>query len=38
MTHYQLLFVQPAFPSVVLRPGERYREETLHTFSVRPAQ
>ena len=25
---------QPTFPSVVLRPGERYAEETVHKFSV----
>jgi len=25
---------RPAFPSTVLRPGETYRETTIHTFSV----
>ena len=39
LLHYcHLYFAQPTFPSVVLRPGQRYRQEPLHTFSVRPAQ
>ena len=25
---------QPQFPSVVLRPGESYRQTTVHRFSV----
>ena len=27
---------RPAFPSVVLRPGQTYRSTTLHRFGVEP--
>ena len=33
--HYPDAINQPAFPSVVLRPGETYSERTVHRFSVR---
>ena len=26
---------EPAFPSTVLKPGDVYRHETVHTFSLR---
>ena len=32
--HYPDSPNRPAFPSTVLRPGETYREVTIHTFSV----
>jgi len=32
--HYPDSPNRPAFPSTVLRPGETYRESTIHTFGV----
>lgn len=31
--HYPDAINKPGFPSVVLRPGEEYRQTTTHTFS-----
>jgi aldose 1-epimerase len=31
--HYPDAINKPAFPSVVLRPGQEYKQTTTHTFS-----
>jgi aldose 1-epimerase len=33
--HYPDTPNKPTFPSTVLRPGEKYETETVHTFSVK---
>ncbi|MDP6702428.1 MAG: galactose-1-epimerase, partial [Candidatus Latescibacteria bacterium] len=33
--HYPDSINQPGFPSVLLRPGEMYRTQTVHKFSTR---
>jgi len=33
--HYPDSINQPGFPSVLLRPGETYRTQTVHKFSTR---